>query len=277
MANSEDEAPRERQKTQGALRATPWIAARPAGDPLLPNGCPTCADSKARFTPEAMRANQTPLTAGGAKNIILRRYPAYVHDGPITTFVRSPAAIERQCGRNVVGCARLALPLVTLPPDAEPSLVVHETLHTMTSPRWAARAPRTVNEAMTEYFTRRLGYYHVEGGVLPKAYEGGQRLINDYVAGNPAREDALARAYFAGDFGPLEALEDPRPRDGEDSLVDRRFGEWDDALVNQLRGSSVAVDDEELVPGRPGAVDTALARERRFRRLHPEPMEIDEH
>lgn len=110
-----------------------------------------------------------------------------------------------------------------------------------------------MNEAVTEFLTRRMGRFPPDGTLLhAKAYEGSQRLISDYVAANPAREDALAKAYLTGDFGDLDRLEDASMRGSVFAMLHgpsaQRFRDWDARLANVLPGSSLTIDDETLSP-----------------------------
>lgn len=246
----------------------PWIAARPKTDPLIPNGCATCADSGERFSAKAMQLNDRPLTAGAAADAIRRRYPRYVTDGPITTHVYPPDQIPRVCGDGAMACAEPHERRIHVARDAEPFAVNHETLHALTSREWRRRVPSAVDEATTEYFNRRMGYYPTRGGVLSPRYEGGQRLLTAYVAANPAREDALARAYFAGDFRALERLDrstpTPMPRDVDvdvdvddrpEASLDRRMAAWASLLD---RAESAPSSGSATSPARSGAVDAAV-------------------
>lgn len=243
-------AANDRAAVAGAMRALPWIRARTPEDPIYPRGCPTCADSPTRFSPQAFRQQSRPVTAAAIRSELAAKYPGWVDDGPMRSVMLGERPLREQCGPAAAACAAMGSESVYLPRSgATPALVAHETLHALTSAGWAARVPSTVNEAVTEYLTRKMGYFEAQGGVRKKAYEGGQQLLADYVAARPDREAALAKAYFTGDFSDLEALEDSSlfgrflPRSWS---LDRRFREFDSALANVRPGTSVTIDDEEL-------------------------------
>ena len=191
----------------------------------------------------------TPLTAGAARDAIAAKYPDYVKPGPMVTKVLpTRELVEQACGKGAGACAHMGSSTVSLPTNPSASLVNHETLHALTSPKWGDRVPRTVNESVTEYFNRKMGYFAPGGFVSKKAYEGGQPLLDRYIAAKPGREDALAKAYFTGDFSALEALED-RPTFGRAApgdVLNSRLAQWDSLLKNRRPGASVTIDDEDL-------------------------------
>ena len=142
---------------------------------------------------------------------------------------------------------------------------MHEVFHNLSALAWYLRVPSTVNEAVTEYLTRRQGVFPPDDVVMGKAYEGSQRLISDYVAANPAREAALAKAFLAGDFRDLERLEDAPVRRpygprfvASPNPLDVRFRSWDALLTNRLPGSSVAIDDESILGANRPVAPTAV-------------------
>ena len=236
----------ERRGVAASLKHVPWMSARPPADPLAPNGCATCANSSVRLSRAATPSQ--PISAGQARDAIANRYPKYVKRGPMTTVSLSPTELDRTCGKNAAACAPMGANTVYLPRNPSPDVVAHETMHALTSPAWGDRVPETVNESMTEFMTRRMGYFAEGGGVRTKAYEGGQPLLDRYIRANPAREDALAPAYFTGDFSALEALEDaPPPGKTRAMMLDQRLASWDLLMANRLPGSSLTIDDEAIV------------------------------
>lgn len=243
----EERVARERASVERELAFAPWISARSANDPIVPNGCPTCANAPSRYA-SATNPKQ-PLSAAAARELVAARFPRYVQAGPMSTMSLSVGQLDAQCGKNAGGCAQIGSHTIRVSRDPSPSLVTHETLHALTAPAWGARVPPTVNESMTEYFNRKLGYFPEAGGVMNKPYEGGQPLLSAYVAARPEREDALARAYFTGDFSALEALEDaPPPGQTRRQALDLRLASWHERLVSRRPGSSLTIDDESLPP-----------------------------
>lgn len=241
----------ERDAVARTMQVLPWLKARAPDDPLVPRSCPTCANAPERFTPEALARREKPVTAAGVRDELVAKYPAWVRPGPMTSVSLTRQQISDTCGRGAAACAVMGSHSVWVPrEDATPALVAHETMHALTSPEWAKRVPGTVNEAMTEYLTRKLGYFESGGGIRKKAYDGGQQLLADYIAARPEREEALTKAYFTGDFSDLEALEDKPPFGRYEPFRtpawERRFASFNHALANVKPGASLVRDDEDL-------------------------------
>jgi hypothetical protein len=145
-----------------------------------------------------------------------------------------------------------------MPQGTSSAVVYHETLHTMTSDGWNHRVGKgPTNEAMTEYLTRKAGYFETGTGFGTKAYEGGQRLLDEYIKENPAREDALAKAYFTGDFSDLDRLETlPAPAQSWKKPFDSRIALWEKQMENKL-GGGTTYDDEQILLDQAKAKATA--------------------
>lgn len=241
---------------EDVINRAPWIRSVRGADrtDLRPNGCSTCANAPARFTDEGLRASNEFGEPHQVRRDIQAKFPRYIDEQrPLRVHVVSKEDITRAAPG--AGAYATYAGDIYIPADASLRTVTHEVLHALTAPGWSRRVPTTVNEAVTEFMTRRLGRFPPEGTLLnAKAYEGGQRLISDYVAANPAREDALAKAYLTGDFGDLDRLEDASMRGAPFSLRSpsaQRFRDWDARLRNVLPGSSELVDDEVLSPPPP--------------------------
>ena len=224
-----------------------WFFHEGLQDPALePNGCSTCANSAAvlKLTDEEeWRVMGPVLTPADAQSLIAQRYPV-AGKAKFRTEVVASAALKGAAGVYLQEQKK-----VLVSERAPARVVMHEVMHATSSPAWFERAPGNVNEAMTEYFTRKLGYSS-PGVAMTKPYEGGQRLLSDYIAANPAREDALAKAYFEGDFSALEGLEDSLPTQirnytmpRDTPMIDRRFLMWNLELSS---GHGPLVDDEDL-------------------------------
>jgi hypothetical protein len=232
------------ERVRTALKEQAWY---PRNKALRPNGCTTCADSALRFTAAVVAKSEGQLTPDQARAAAMARYPGLVNAAKeIRVNLVHGAQLLKQCGEGAAACARPDLGAVWLEAGAEPSIVAHETMHALTSPGWMRRVPATVNEPMTEYLARDLGYYRQQDGILTsKAYEGGQRLLSEYIEGKPGRKEALVKAYFSGDFSDLEKL---------DSDIDARMKSWDALMKNTRPGSSVVIDDEALPEPEPGPI-----------------------
>lgn len=227
------------------IAKTPWVA-NPKNAAIRPNGCSTCANSQARLQQSLAdeKRNAAPMTVAASRAAIGARWPNYAKkDAKNNINVVPRAHVEGFCGVGAGACVRYGE--VFLPSDASAWTVNHETLHTLAADRWSDRMRGPVDEAATEYLNRRMGYFPPAGGVQTKAYEGGQRLVSEYIAANPAREDALAKAYFKGDFSDLERLDDYRAAPGKTSF-ETRMADWTRQLENKLPDGSVTVDDEYL-------------------------------
>lgn len=267
-----------RKDAEDAVANAPWVRSLVAKSPIAPNGCPTCANSATRALAASVAKEAETLTPGMARLNVARLYPGIpLRPTPQVQLVEG-GAMEETCGKHSVACARPTEGTIFITDKARADIVQHEVNHGLTSDKWMMIAPATVNEGVTEYFTRRLGYFAPDGGVRTKAYEGAQHLIDDYVNEKPGRELALAKAYFGGDFSDLEMLEtksarvdfrdfEPPPgnatnglpleskvadfvnesnrRSGVSAMFDR-FAQWNELLENKLPGSDVTNDDEAI-------------------------------
>lgn len=81
----------------------------------------------------------------------------------------------------------------------------HEAIHMYDSPEWGKRIDLEhrggpLNEAVTQYFTQQVGYPEAPDSNLKPAYVEGSQLVRQRYS-----EDALARAYFQGDFSKMDS------------------------------------------------------------------------
>jgi thiol-disulfide isomerase/thioredoxin len=85
-------------------------------------------------------------------------------------------------------------------PDA--TVIIHEGLHAYTHPHFSSQLRNTINEAVTEYFTRQIA--QEIGAPSGSAYGNWLEYIEQLVA--TIGEPALRAAYFRGDFGPANRV-----------------------------------------------------------------------
>lgn len=223
-----------------AIYATPWHSANKG---IRPNQCTTCADSPQRFDPVVEDKSSRSLTPEQARDEVKKTFPGLTDPKkPMKVDRLNDADLSKACGKSGVACAQPFTGRIFLPAGKGgegSALVMHETLHAMSSPKWLAAVPPPVNESMTEYLTRKMGYFRTGEQVLEKGYEGGQPLIDAWVKGGAGREAALTKAYFTGDMSDVKKL---------DPSFDKTLADWGKKLTNVKPGSSLNRDDESLPP-----------------------------
>jgi len=89
---------------------------------------------------------------------------------------------------------------------------LHEALHFFSSDRWKSRIGYTVNEGVTEYFTRAMG---PDVGVDRDINSFLQEFTSATQLVAAADEQTVAAAYFDGDIAALENKIDARKPDGK--------------------------------------------------------------
>lgn len=234
---------------EAAIHDAPWVRSLVPSSPIAPNACPTCANSATRFTAEALKRAKEKLTPAMARLNVARRYPELKLKPTPEASILEANELAARCGPHSAACAWPPTDEVFLSDTAQAEIVQHEVDHALSSDAWFKRVPDTVNEGVTEYFARHLGYFP-EDGFSGKAYEGLQPVLDVWIREKPERELALAKAYFTGDFSDLERLDSNWSSMGvhgeSGGPLDKRFADWHNLLRNKLPGSDVTFDDEEV-------------------------------